>query len=1051
MTKVKIKTQFNKSKQSFSLPGRSSEPTWKTEALEGDITEFPSIRDKIANMEDAGKSVGQFFVPDVKSKMRAGAPPAAGWMEARTKLQGQLDSLIAKTSAKMSKYGTVHAVEPREVTKAKEASPAVESEPEPRKKQPISPALTSLIKSVANEIQKSFSSKSLANCDNDEDEEGEDEVETDVKCDENNNNVDNDEYWRNDQHSKQRQPQIDMEAPIDFDYDEPANNNCDPVVLEEEIEAESVEEDKEPEAEECLDQTEAKEELVFTPLVLDASLARSKVKLLRKTERRLPAHVLAKRKAAEKLREPQLTVMEQIKKELTDASQQVDLSNHDQDLESLNDDEKVDLIAKQMSKMESGYIMKLLKQLEAGILDISVPMLLPFLSLQVKLDLGRNIFKSLEPQSKVKVVKENFISDMINDITDIALLQEVIDRTQEKINFLCPPPVLSVMPGDYYNIEDDSYELPSYHATPRRLESPARGTTGLTEVLSHLEKLMKEGSRTEQDSSEKQKDEVPVDSSEPILSKLEEEKIEESKSSDESDEGLPGSECDTSTEEEKEDLSVEVKKEKVENIERKKETIETEKKEKIEEEDKTEKKVESEDSSPVQAKPDSKELSAATESDISPVSPPKENSETVIKHKLRNILQNCKTNEETRPVRNFGRNFEFQNVTLKPVLPNDKRPAKARRMDDMWMNSISSKQKWPCNNELSAPKPKVPWTRNKNTQPQKKEENTDVKEFKKCHKNLKDVECKQISTVKEVIQNSSKIAENTKLASGEDCKVETKEENKKVCEDKKTPKVSCEEKTEVKVTEEIIEETEKTEKRKESTQLEEKNEVEKEPKDVAEKCSVVVKEEPRVGAKSSGAAAGKETSKYQQPQIDMEAPLDFGVVDTSHLQKELLEVPNTKEKSSKKEEEEKTPVIKKLSGGEASNKDAISVPSTPTVRRRGDTFTVVIPLREKPPPPPLARPPPPPMSPPVPAERVEQLEKEEKIGKIDKKIETTTEESQDSGEESEWEWTEESEEEEEEEEGTTYEVNKEGWQNIMSTSKGPTTFKAEYSIKVGGK
>merc|ERR1712062_295159 len=196
-------------------------------------------------------------------------------------------------------------------------------------------------------------------------------------------------------------------------------------------------------------------------------------------------------------------VMEQIKKELTDASQQVDLSDHD--LENLNDDEKVDLIAKQMSKMESGYIMKLLKQLEAGILDISVPMLLPFLSLQVKLDLGRNIFKSLEPQNKVKVVKENFISDMINDITDIALLQEVIDRTQEKINLLCPP-VLSVMPGDYYSIENDSYELPSHHATPRSLESPARGTTGLTEVLSHLEKLMKEGSRAHQDNAELQRE-----------------------------------------------------------------------------------------------------------------------------------------------------------------------------------------------------------------------------------------------------------------------------------------------------------------------------------------------------------------------------------------------------------------------------------------------------------------------------------------------------------------------------------------------------------------
>ena len=248
--------------------------------------------------------------------------------------------------------------------------------------------------------------------------------------------------------------------------------------------------------------------------------------------------------------------------------------------------------------------------------------------------------------------------------------------------------------------------------------------------------------------------------------------------------------------------------------------------------------------------------------------------------------------------------------------------------------------------------------------------------------------------------------------------------------------------------ENIKEREEKTENREEAIQLEKK---EIKIEDVAENSSVVVKEQPAVEAKSSVA---KETSKYKQPQIDVEAPIDFGDVDTSHLQKDLLDVPSTKVKSSKtdvtsKDEEEKTPLIKKSGGGEAS-KDTVSVPSTPTVRRRGDTFTVVLPLREKPPPPPVARPPPPPMSPPVPVERVEQLEKEEKIGKIDKKIETQTEESEESDEESEWEWTEES-EEEEEEEGNTYEVNKEGWQNIMSTSKGPTTFKAEYSIKVGGK
>ena len=61
----------------------------------------------------------------------------------------------------------------------------------------------------------------------------------------------------------------------------------------------------------------------------------------------------------------------------------------------------------------------------------------------------------------------------------------------------------------------------------------------------------------------------------------------------------------------------------------------------------------------------------------------------------------------------------------------------------------------------------------------------------------------------------------------------------------------------------------------------------------------------------------------------------------------------------------------------------------------------------------------------------------------------TPEPASDNEDESEWEWTEE--EESDEEEGATYEINKEGWENIMADAKGPTTFKAEYSIKVGGK
>merc|ERR1712045_965825 len=124
---------------------------------------------------------------------------------------------------------------------------------------------------------------------------------------------------------------------------------------------------------------------------------------------------------------------------------------------------------------------------------------MPFLSLQVRLDLGTNIFRGLEPENKAQMVKENIIQDMLSDITDIALLQEVIDRTQEKINFLCPPPVLSVLSGDYYNIENDSFELPSDSSTK------ARETTGLSEVFSHIEKLMKEGSRKQEEKTETDK------------------------------------------------------------------------------------------------------------------------------------------------------------------------------------------------------------------------------------------------------------------------------------------------------------------------------------------------------------------------------------------------------------------------------------------------------------------------------------------------------------------------------------------------------------------
>ena len=657
------------------------------DALEGDVQEFPSIRDKISNMEQVGKTIGQFTVSDVKSRVKTDSTPAAGWMEARSKLQTQLDSLIAKTSAKISKYGTVHAVEPREVVRERtpeEEKVKVDME---EKKKMISPAISNLIKSVASEIQKSFSSKNLASSENGDDEEN---------CDENNNN---DEYWRNQNEVKHKQPKIDMEAPIDFDYNEPEADVEEETIMEE-LEEVSTKETEEPaekvpelpvpvvvakkqkkrEAEikmsetllACLEEDRKKEgkaeeveedEDEFTqegpvsfdkmPGVLESSAARSKATLMRKTstERRLPASVLAKKKMAAQ----QNNVMKQIQKELIDASVQVNMSNTAEDLESMSDEDKVDLIAKQISKMESGYIMKLLKQLETGILDISVPMLMPFLSLQVKLDLGTNIFRNLEPENKAKMVKENIIQDMLSDITDIALLQEVIDRTQEKINFLSAPTVYKM--DNYYSLEDDSFDLPS--PGPRCFTPPpAVDVPVLTSVLSHLDKLMKEGSKKANEVKEEKKKtetkkEIEKVTSVEVKTQITTEKVDEK--CDESDEGLPSSDCDSSSEDDKDA-------EKASVVEKEKTP------EKITVREKTPEKVTVKESTP--------EKITVKETSPEPVqkneeNPPKSN-EGIIKQKLRNILDNCKTNDQQRPVREFGRNFEFQGMPQSPVVPNDR-------------------------------------------------------------------------------------------------------------------------------------------------------------------------------------------------------------------------------------------------------------------------------------------------------------------------------------------------------------------------------------------
>merc|ERR1711862_539339 len=176
--------------------------------------------------------------------------------------------------------------------------------------------------------------------------------------------------------------------------------------------------------------------------------------------------------------------------------------------------------------------------------------------------------------NKAKVVKENFIQDMLNDITDIALLQEVIDRTQDKINFLNTP---KPIPSDYFSLEDDSFELnlptPRYYSPAKEVPVPV-----LTDVLCHLDKLMKEGNvkaKSEKKVEEKkieakenkveEKKDDHKEASKKTVAKVESKVVLEQSSvtidSDDTDEGLPSSVSvsDSSSEEEKEKVEDSVK------------------------------------------------------------------------------------------------------------------------------------------------------------------------------------------------------------------------------------------------------------------------------------------------------------------------------------------------------------------------------------------------------------------------------------------------------------------------------------------------------------
>merc|ERR1719500_1630872 len=736
---------------------------WKADAIEGDEQEFPSIASKIKQMEeDAKKPLAMYEVPDVKGKMRTGAP-AAKWMEARGKLQCQLDTLITKTSEKMAKYASIHARVKDDFAKdssAESEDAGSQSSRPATPKEVVDKQVKSLIKTVASEIQKSFSKKSIHALDDEEekeesDEEEEEEEETEEERERREEAMRRREEERRKREerdnarkakrvikeARKRQRHIDVEAPIlDFELKEPTP-------------------EPEPESEEEDDHTEAPVDFNSPAAAINLSAARSKIDMGR-----------AKKRAAERAKGPkhaaafteiELIVAEKLhrKEKFSDKVMQTqwEISNADYELSRLSDNEKADMLTKQISKMKSKHVTKLLKSIDSGVLDISLPMLVPFLSLQARMSLGtdlhKNRFKQEDAAGKNKMVKETFVDTMLKDITDIALLQEIIERSQEKLQILAAEDekrFAEKMRKQMVNIENDSFELGS--SPPLRAASPIFEKSS-TPVRSVTPAGKKETSPEIEVSHESVKEESGGETTSAVANKNS--SVRKSGSSKEGEDAVPFGISDVLSDEEEEE-------EEVKKSEAKKSDDEgcgsSESDDDKEETKKAQSKAEESDEgigkSDDNVSKDEEEVKVEEEEEA-----PKNN----IKSKILNIIQDAKAMDQKRNIRNHGRNFEFQGMkeALKPVLPNDRRPTKAKRLDSMWTNVTAAKQRYndppaPSLEELKSrqkkaapaleelknkPKSNVPWTRKGNAQPVKKEilaEEKEVKEFESCRKTLKD-------------------------------------------------------------------------------------------------------------------------------------------------------------------------------------------------------------------------------------------------------------------------------------------------------------------------
>merc|ERR1719427_1356068 len=252
--------------------------------------------------------------------------------------------------------------------------------------------------------------------------------------------------------------------------------------------------------------------------------------------------------------------------------------------------------------------------------------------------------------------------------------------------------------------------------------SPVRTITSIKE-----ESPEKEGNANQNLASDISKTELKEDS--PEINELSKEKIDgkekeeriESDIKKSDDEGCPSSEFDSSSEEEKDEAK---------DLEDTKATD----KDKVEEDEGIGKEQENK-----------KEES-------------KEGNEKNIKQSILKIIENAKSIDQKRAVRNYGRTFEFQNIQLKPTVPNDRRPAKAKRMDNMWTQTLAKKQGVQINHLPTTPKPKVPWTMKKNAQPEKKVEDKDVDEFEKCRDTLKNSTTNSSQVISKNLKASQKMA-----------------------------------------------------------------------------------------------------------------------------------------------------------------------------------------------------------------------------------------------------------------------------------------------------